>query len=368
MPISVKAPSVQPKIANTSDVSQLENDKADSDLSVANFIKTSNTSENLALDTNLILDAKEYGVVARLLRGCLDLFGSIIRNRTSIESLQHKDQTILKRNYNSLKLWADGHGVLEGKLDHGLERSKELRDTTLLTLNSLCGVLLNCCRTLNPCSPSEAPGAFLDAQILHDQMKYILSNSGEDISDSDSDSDSESNQSSSKGDEDRRTNFMEQIKAYTACLMDLSTALEFPATDPGFGDEPVLPRLEERSAHEYYADLILSKFPKAGTDLADCLGKVSWDRYKRLQATRQRNEHNEAVIITGGAQSTASKSFKDSGLGATTYAESVISFVSSLSNGQRVQIPPLPAEAKKGERFECSACGDFIIATTNRTW
>lgn len=340
------------------DATSTSDDNADKTSSIVKFIETFHKDKEYHIDT------KELGIVARLLFACLDLFHIIIKDRTSIGSLHHKNRNILNRSYDSLRLWVEGHGVLEGKLDHALERSKRLSDTTLLTLNSLCGALLLCLRNLKPCSPSDAPTAFLNAQILHDQTKYILGNSDDDTSDSDSECD----QSLSDEDREREADFVEDIKTYTTCLVDLSTALECPAIDPGFGDEPVLPRLEERSAHEYYVDLISSKFPKAGVDLTDCLGKASWDRYKRLQATRERNEHTEALLITTGAQSTASKPFKDSGLGTTIYAQSVISYVSSLSNGQRVQIPPLSAEAKKGERFECSACGDCIIATTNREW
>ncbi|CAI6332942.1 unnamed protein product [Periconia digitata] len=309
----------------------------------------------------------ESGILARLVRGCLDIFATLTKENDYLRSLQRRDQNIIKRSHDTLRLWTDSHGVREGKLDHALERSKTLRDTTLLTLSSLCGALLACSRKLGPRNASDTSTAIRDAQILYDQTRYVLASSDEDTSDSDVDSDS----SSEDLNDDLRGHLVSEIKTYINCLVDLDTALECPAVDPGHVDEPVHPRLEERSAYEYYAELIQSKFPEVGSDLAECLGKANWDRYKRLKDIRERNESPQVVPFVSEVKSTASKSFKDSGLGTTAYAESVvsiISYVSSLSNGERVKIPPLPAEAKNGEKFECNACGDLIVATTNRAW
>jgi hypothetical protein len=95
---------------------------------------------------------------------------------------------------------------------------------------------------------------------------------------------------------------------------------------------------------------------------------------------QQEREENAKANATMKAPVSAAKSlaaiseFQDSGLGTslpsapTRYAETVISFMTSIAGGKRVQIPSLPAEAKTGARFECHACGRHIRATNNRDW
>jgi hypothetical protein len=131
------------------------------------------------------------------------------------------------------------------------------------------------------------------------------------------------------------------------------------------------------AAHHYHADLVLAKFPKAHSDLVECLGKISWDRYQRMQQEREDNANANAVMHApaSAVKSLAAISdFQDSGLGTsvpsapTRYAETVISFMTSIAGGKRVQIPSLSAEAKAGAQFECHACGRHIRATNNRDW
>jgi hypothetical protein len=124
------------------------------------------------------------------------------------------------------------------------------------------------------------------------------------------------------------------------------------------------------------ADLIVAKFPKAHVELVECLGKISWDRYQRMQQEREINAN-----IPGGTAASAQKSsgtgseFRDSALGpslpsvsATGYAETVISFMTGITEGKRVHFPPLPSAAKTGAQFECNACGRHIRAVNNREW
>jgi hypothetical protein len=106
--------------------------------------------------------------------------------------------------------------------------------------------------------------------------------------------------------------------------------------------------------------------------LLQCLGKTSWDRYLRMQRERDSNAH--IISIQDGKSCFSRSEFQDSGIGkslphgASTYAETIISFATSISGGQRVDIPPLPPGAKKGVPFECNACGNSIKATNNRDW
>jgi hypothetical protein len=175
---------------------------------------------------------------------------------------------------------------------------------------------------------------------------------------------------------------IKEVKTYVDCLVDLSSALECPAVDPDHAeDESRGPRLEKRNAHEYYSDLIVAKFPNASFDLVECLGKANWDRYQRLQLERLNNStgrtaHSDAISVRSAVLKShpSDSEFRDSGLGtsiptqSTTYAETIISFVSNVSSGNRINVPPLPVEGRSGQPFECVACGRYIKATTNREW
>jgi hypothetical protein len=218
---------------------------------------------------------------------------------------------------------------------------------------------------------------------IHSQTRWLLKESDENVSDSDSDGDSSSDSDSStpgnKGGGLAR--FAEDVKMHVQCLSDLSNALESPAIDPEPTDEPSVLKIEQRAAHDYHVDLITAKFPKTQTSLAECLGKMSWDRYQRMQQERESNARNiagsapeEEVVASAQKSQIADSDFKDSGLGTslpappTRYAETVISYMTSIAGGKRIQIPPLPADAKTGCQFECNACGRHIRAVNNREW
>jgi hypothetical protein len=80
----------------------------------------------------------DLGVVARLLRGCIDSLSHLLH---SIDLFPIQKQ--LRRSLVLLKLWADGHGAWDGQLDNVLERSKNLRHVTLSILNPLLKSLSN---------------------------------------------------------------------------------------------------------------------------------------------------------------------------------------------------------------------------------
>jgi hypothetical protein len=78
----------------------------------------------------------DAGIVAQLLRVCIDSISYLLQ-LVAFSPVRR----LLRRNMSLLKLWADGHGVWDGKLDSLLARSKNLRHTTLAVLNPLCKVL-----------------------------------------------------------------------------------------------------------------------------------------------------------------------------------------------------------------------------------
>ncbi|KAF2036132.1 hypothetical protein EK21DRAFT_52546, partial [Setomelanomma holmii] len=217
----------------------------------------------------------------------------------------------------------------------------------------------------------------VNADQIYSQTRWILNSADADLSDSDSDSET------GIGNEPGGfQTFVKDIKTHLDCLLDLSSALDCPAVDTNTPDEPSILKVEQRAAHDYHADLILAKFPKAHIDLAQCLGKTSWQRYQRMQQEREHNANGnttspaqEQAMASDAKSSLAISEFQDSGLGSslpsappTRYAETVISFMTSITGGNRVQIPPLPAEAKIGAPFECNACGRQVRAFNNREW
>jgi hypothetical protein len=86
------------------------------------------------------LEDDDTGIVLRLVRACLDLLSCLLTQIGST-SMTKREKNILRRCHNTLKLWAHGHGVWESKLDHVLEHSRNLQNSTLAVLNPLCKVL-----------------------------------------------------------------------------------------------------------------------------------------------------------------------------------------------------------------------------------
>jgi hypothetical protein len=202
-----------------------------------------------------------------------------------------------------------------------------------------------------------------------------------DISDSDSDSDSCSDNISpaAKGGDEGIERMVKEVKMHVNCLIDLSSALEFPAIDPQPIDEPSVLKIEQRAAHDYHVDLITAKFPKVQAQLAERLGRISWARYQRMQQEREVNAsiaapEEEDMAALAPKSHMLNSEFRDSGLGTslpvppTRYAETALSFMTSITGGKRVDIPPLPPKARTGLQFECNACGRCICALNNREW
>jgi hypothetical protein len=100
------------------------------------MLKQPNEIERWQAGAGAEADVDDIGIVARLLRACID----------SISHLLHRtdcSQYGLRRCLAILKLWAHGHGAWSGKLDNILERSRNLLHIALSILNPLCKVLYN---------------------------------------------------------------------------------------------------------------------------------------------------------------------------------------------------------------------------------
>lgn len=175
---------------------------------------------------------------------------------------------------------------------------------------------------------------------------------------------------------------MIDLQAYTECLSSLSSSIEFPAEDVNLDYEEnprVLTEFQDRAAHQYYVDLISSRFPNARSNLVNCLGRCNWERYIRLQLAREvtteeaPDPREEMGLFSKSEYNAPASRFYDSGLGTSipaqsTYAYSIASFVSSRAESSHVKLPPLSEEAKRGVPFVCDACNKRVQIRRTRDW
>lgn len=166
---------------------------------------------------------------------------------------------------------------------------------------------------------------------------------------------------------------LEDLDTYTQCLVDLSPSLACPAMDSTTrGEATINTTIQSREPHQYYADLIGTRFPEAAADIVEQLGRSNWERYKRVSAERTANlqaPHPGKEAL----DEVAASHFQDSGLGSSlpaqaNYASSMTSYLSSSAGGDRPHVPALSDKAKRGIPFTCDACGKLIRVTNKRVW
>lgn len=354
--------------------------------------------ENWQEETSTSAIPGELGIIGQLFQGCIDLYSTLLGKAKEDLSFASKEKMILERNYQILRLWADGHGVLSGQLDAILQRSTDLQQITLVTLNSLSKVIYQrksslCVLKSNRinlplglityvlCDQEDEKVSLLrDTRILNliDESKCVIREAQGDSDGSQSDSDD----SEYDDPNDNIQYVTEDIKTYTQCLVDLNNSIECPAIDSQYNDRhtPAILALEGKDAYGYYAGLVRTKFPRANSDLAKCLGKANWERRQRLQDERKANTNAAAQGLPqvrradGMAPSVfAESTFHDSGLGSsvlarTRYTLTIKSHMSSFVGSNESRIPPLSKEAKEGQPFLCHACGNYVCARTNQEW
>jgi hypothetical protein len=110
-------------------------------ISSSPLFDSNNNIERWQADAGAEAEDEDVGIVARLFRACVDSLSYILL-RCSTSPLR-REINILRRCLATLKLWAKGHSVLDGKLDNILARSKNLHYTTLSIMNPLCKILTN---------------------------------------------------------------------------------------------------------------------------------------------------------------------------------------------------------------------------------
>lgn len=158
-------------------------------------------------------------------------------------------------------------------------------------------------------------------------------------------------------------------------LKILGSSLDFVADDE-FDDEEskVWGQLQDRSAHEYFVDLISSRFPLASNQLVQALGQSNWDRYNHVKTLRE-SAIEEPGVISGEK---AISEFHDSGIGTSAAAQSSLgretrseyaaTVVSSRAESSHKRLPPLPEAGRSGEAFKCEVCNRKVQIQRTREW
>ncbi|EUC42453.1 hypothetical protein COCMIDRAFT_51464, partial [Bipolaris oryzae ATCC 44560] len=321
---------------------------------------------------------RDHGMIAHMFDTCLGLLRNLIQH-SSPTWISTPGNRTLRQGYATLQLWEHGYGVSEGRLDDRLKRSTEIRQATVEILIHLCGCLLDGMSNfvLPQVKDASVQRQQTTASELYREWKWYLKatdeSESEDESDSGDDHEEEDNLPT------RVDVMIRRLKTYINCLIGLGTALECPAPDESHDDEPGVVGLGPRFAHDYHTDLIQAKYPVADVYLVQVLGKISWSRFLRMQRERDNNTaatpELQGLLAPLATKSTGlSSEFQDSGIGTSlaksqsSYAESTVSFMTSISGGERVRIPPLPAEGENGQPFECIACAKIVRAENNREW
>lgn len=155
-------------------------------------------------------------------------------------------------------------------------------------------------------------------------------------------------------------------------LQTLSSSLEAIADD-GLHDEEARAwvQLKDRAAHEYFVDLISTRFPSANQQLVQALGQSNWDRYNYVQKLRE-SSYTDVVVVDK-----AKSEFYDSGIGSSAPLQSIIlssvqdyaaTIMSSRAESSHKRLPLLPTGARSGEPFECEICHREVRIKRTREW
>lgn len=164
----------------------------------------------------------------------------------------------------------------------------------------------------------------------------------------------------------------EMLEVKVARLSILGSILEDPVPAfPSIEEAPRLSAIQDRHAHQYYADLINVRFPHAQAPLAEFLSKCNWDRYQRIKQESERNAQREPSPLAEGEKKSR---FNDSGLGTSVPAQSITdhgyaeTVFSQRAEASHKRIPPLPEQGRKGEPFVCEVCNKTVSIQRTQPW
>ncbi|KAL7934246.1 hypothetical protein V8C35DRAFT_302120 [Trichoderma chlorosporum] len=310
--------------------------------------------------------ASEHNEIAELSSSLLALFKKVVRELPEQKQIPKSVQISIERSYSALILWSDGFGIAQGRLNAVFNKSRKLRYTTLKNLLHIGRVLVE---RLVPAVNSSSE----KLQMLCSRAQLnIETASGLVIEESCRQSDDSSSDGGSTFSYDDIFEIAEDLKTDTLVLSGLDPLFKSPIFDSQHEQAIENQALSNWRPEKLFSDKIENRFPCADAPLALHLGRANYDRYLRCQATRDSQEDEKPLAVTGNAVGTiiADSKFRDSGVGTSvaltmSYAETTMSY---NHDGRSVRIPPLPKEAKSGLPFTCIACGRMVAITNNSAW
>jgi hypothetical protein len=208
--------------------------------------------------------------------------------------------------------------------------------------------------------------------------------------------------SDSEGSEYDFSEGIDDISAYTDCLMDIGPALEHPAMDVKLEEDTFKPETFQVSSTmaANYCRKIRDRFPSLDIKVVEKLGEANQRRSQRLQesflhsedlstkAIEDSEDASEPLFSRSGGKHTTettkstfvsdsifstdrnvglSKEEYDEVASQTTFATFSTTF-SSLRKGIP-RVPSLPESASSGVPFKCLTCGKSLKNIRNRrTW
>ncbi|KAK2018380.1 hypothetical protein LZ32DRAFT_371014 [Colletotrichum eremochloae] len=311
-------------------------------------------------------------LASRLCAECIKTFKLVLREAGSRNDLPQLAKRSLERSGSSLILWAEGHGVADGKLDDALAKSRMLQQT-------LMGLLVSVSETL---ADRIVPQLISQGEVVRHtkfledlawEAKMAVRDSCQSSDSEESDSDTSSSSVLNDWDE-----IADDIRTDVECLIDLEPLIQAPFVDhrKSKAIEKKPEKLETWTPRQLYTSRISHRFPNARLELVNRLAQANWDRFQRIQSDKERNiaERGNATREEKTESRTPTENdsnFHDSGLGTSqgtrsAYAETTMSYRQNTAHS--IRIPPLPMEAKKGRPFECLACGRQIRIMNNSAW
>jgi hypothetical protein len=316
--------------------------------------------------------SEDRSVAARLCDGILDVFQEVIRKLLQAHHAEAVPKPIrisLERARGLIALWSDGYGIQDGRLDDVLAQSSSIRRSTLKILSSIASTLLN----------RLIPLAQISSDKLDVLTVQLAATNAESAYKSDC-SDTSSDGFSDAGPDDSIAEVAEDLKTDAQCLMELDPLFRDPVLDLALHKQKHVQDLKaiDWAPEKAYCDKVQQRFPKAEALLVERLGQANWARYLRCQEMRDSPIEVGAQPLQASAADkgddgtvAANSRYHDSGLGtslpaASSYAETVMTY--GAGDGQKIRIPPLSDEAKKGTPFPCLACGGWVQITNNSAW
>ncbi|KAK1759052.1 hypothetical protein QBC47DRAFT_97977 [Echria macrotheca] len=312
------------------------------------------------------LEPADRSLVARLCADVLDLLHEVARRAPKCDSVPKSVSVGLERVRGLITLWSDGYGIKDGNLDHVFTKSRSIRRSTLKVLSSIANTLVNRLIPLSDIESDRLNELAIKLTATNAETSYAI-HSNDQGSDSDSSSDA-----SYDVREDNLKEVLEDLKVDAQCLMDLDPLFKNPALDLSLTKQKAAETIEW-APEKAYCEKVQQRFPQASISLVHRLGKANWDRYLRLQYQRNTtHEPSESAPQDVDTGTVAGSKFHDSGMGtslptASSYAETVMTYTAG-TDGEKIRIPQLPEDAKRGESFECIACARLIRATTTTSW